>query len=322
MMLQTSRRQLLAGFGAAVATSGLARVPARASARGLDFLAMGDWGRDGASHQLDVAAAMGRRASQVHSRLVVTVGDNFYDNGVQSATDPQWRSSFEDIYTAPSLQTPWLATLGNHDYRGVPEAQIAYSAHSRRWKLPSRYYTVRGAAFGAPHVDFFMLDTSPLVNKYRLEVGSQIRRNVLTQDVAAQLAWLDHALAASRAPWKLAFGHHPIFSGGSSHGNTPEMIAQVEPILKRHGVQAYVAGHDHDMQFIERDGLHLIQAGAGSEVRPVTAVEGTRFCLSRSGFAHLRSDPEVLGLAFIDYQGVKVFDARIARWANRSRHAA
>lgn len=322
MTLQTSRRQLLAGFGAALATGGLARVPARASAHGVDFLAMGDWGRDGASHQRDVAAAMGRRASQVRSRFVVTVGDNFYDNGIQSAADPQWRTSFEDIYVAPSLQKPWFAALGNHDYRGVPEAQIAYAAHSHRWKLPSRYYTVHGATFGAPHVDLFMLDTSPLVNKYRLEVGSQIRRNVLTQDVPAQLAWLDRALGASRAPWKLVFGHHPIFSGGSSHGNTPEMIAQVEPILKKHGVQAYVAGHDHDLQFIERDGLHLIQAGAGSEVRPVKAVEGTRFCLSRSGFAHLRSDPEALSLAFIDYQGVKVFDARIPRWANQSRRAA
>lgn len=321
-MINVTRRNLLAGMGAIATTAVLTRVPAQAASPAIRFLTVGDWGRDGASHQQDVATAMGKRAAHKSSRFVVTVGDNFYDNGVKSADDPQWRSSFEDVYTAPSLQTPWFASLGNHDYRGVPQAQLDYALKSSRWRLPSRYYKVSGVDFGSAHVDFFMIDTSPLVNKYRSDTDEVIRSNVLSQDVAMQLAWLERELANSRAPWKLVFGHHPIFSGGSSHGNTPEMIAQVEPILKRYGVQAYVAGHDHDMQYIERDGLHLIQTGAGSEVRPVQAVNGTQFCLSRSGFSYLRSDRDVLLLEFFDYEGRKVFQHRIPRQASFARRAA
>lgn len=321
-MVGVTRRNLIAGMGVIATTAVLGRVPAQAASPAVRFLAIGDWGRDGASHQKDVAVAMGRRGAHRSSRFVVTVGDNFYDNGVQSADDPQWQSSFENIYTARSLQTPWFATLGNHDYRGVPQAQLDYALKSPRWRLPSRYYKVSGMEFGAPHVDFFMIDTSPLVNKYRSDTDSVIRNNVLGQDVALQLDWLERELASSQAPWKLVFGHHPIFSGGSSHGNTPEMIAQVEPILKRNGVQAYIAGHDHDMQYIERDGLHLIQTGAGSEVRPVLAVEGTQFCLSRSGFSYLRSDRDVLLLEFFDFEGKRVFQHRIPRQPALARRAA
>ena len=95
------------------------------------------------------------------------MGDNFYEDGVQSTSDPQWRSSFETIYSAPSLQIPWYVALGNHDYRGVPQAQIDYAKISHRWQMPSRYYKVSGGQIGAPHLDLFVIDTSPLVHKYR-----------------------------------------------------------------------------------------------------------------------------------------------------------
>lgn len=316
-----SRREAIIG-ATAIAATAVVRIPARAAPPAVNFLVLGDWGRDGASHQQDVADAMGRSAKQIGSRFVVTVGDNFYDNGFQSADDPQWQSSFEHVYTAPSLQTPWYASLGNHDYRGNPQAQLEYAGSSKRWRLPSRCYKIAGVDIGAPHLDLFILDTSPLVNKYRTESDGPIRANVLTQDTRTQLAWLDRELAASRAPWKLVAGHHPLFSGGSSHGNTPEMIAQVEPILKRHGVQAYLAGHDHDLQFLDRDGLSLIQTGAGSEVRPVQAVEGTEYCNARSGFTCLRSDPDMLSLEFVDYTGGSLFKRNIGREIARSRRAA
>src|SRR5258705_799429 len=117
--------------------------------------------------------------------------------------------------------------------------------------MPSRFYKVEGAAIGAPQVDLFLLDTSPLVHKYREKVEAPIARNVASQDVGAQLALLDRELAASRAPWKLVFGHHTIYSGGSEHGNTAELLEQIKPILERRGVQAYINGHEHDLQHIK-----------------------------------------------------------------------
>jgi tartrate-resistant acid phosphatase type 5 len=313
-MTHLNRRTFVTGSAAVAATVALQPVAATVRPPALDFLVVGDWGRDGASHQRDVGAAMGERAEQTGARFVVTTGDNFYENGVESVDDPKWRTSFEDVYTAKALQRRWYGVLGNHDYRGNPAAQLDYGTKSARWHMPSRYYTVSGATMGIPGVDLFMIDSSPLVNKYRDGAEEPLlRANVMAQDTAAQLAWLDDALGRSQAAWKLVFTHHPAYSGGSSHGNTAEMIGQVEPILQRHGVQALVFGHDHDLQHIVRDGLHHIGTGAGSSVRPVNTVEGTQFCLSRSGFARVEVDPDTLRLEFRDYNGRQVYQTAIGR---------
>lgn len=100
--------------------------------------------------------------------------------------------------------------------------------------MPSRYYKIVGTEVGAREVDLFFIDTSPMVHQYRTKVHSKIAENVASQDVA-QLAWLDGELAKSATPWKLVFGRHTIYSGGSEHGNTVELVEQVAPILERGG---------------------------------------------------------------------------------------
>lgn len=311
MTTPLTRREFIGGLATTAVAASLSS-PAHAAAPVLDFLAIGDWGRGGAPHQRAVAVQMGRVAAAVGSRFTISVGDNFYEDGVRSASDPQWRTSFEDVYTAASLQKPWYAVLGNHDYRGNPQAQIEYAKRRGRWRMPGRYYKVAGAASGMPSVDFFMIDTAPLVHMYHWNVFNPMWSKVRAQDPAAQLAWLDRELGRSRAAWKLVVGHNTIFSGGD-HGNTPEMIAQVKPMLERHGVQAYINGHDHDLQHIEVDGVHYICTGAGSEVRQTQPIAGTRFCAARSGFAQLRLQDNVLRLAFRDFTGRIIYQTAISR---------
>ncbi len=306
-----NRRDALQALATAAVLASAPRAWSIAELPPLDFLVVGDWGRNGTNHQRDVAVQMGKAAERLGSRHVVSVGDNFYEDGVQSTSDPLWRSSFEDVYSARSLQIPWYVALGNHDYRGVPQAQIDYARTSTRWRMPSRYYKVAGKNIGATHVDMFVIDTSPLVHQYRKKVHSVIADNVASQDVSAQVRWLDAELGASSALWKLVIGHHTLHSGGSAHGDTPEIVELIEPLLRKHGVQAYINGHDHDLQHIERGGINYICCGAGSEVRPVSKVEGTRFCAQQSGFAALRSEPEVLSFQFIDYAGASLYKARI-----------
>jgi tartrate-resistant acid phosphatase type 5 len=309
---QWNRRSTLAGIAGAVIGASLPPRRAAAAAPSINFLVVGDWGRDGASHQRDVAKHMGRAASARGSCCIVSVGDNFYEHGVASAADPQWQSSYESVYHARSLHIPWYVALGNHDYRGSPQAQIDYAAQSSRWRMPARYFKVDGTALNAPYVDLFVIDTSPLVHKYRDEVEDAIAENVRTQDVDAQLQWLDLELGRSSARWKLVIGHHTLRSGGSGHGETAEVVQLVEPILLKHGVTAYINGHDHDLQHIRRGGLDCIGSGAGSEVRPVNAVSGTLFCASRSGFAAITCSPESVGLEFVDFTGAKLYRAAVA----------
>ena len=312
-----SRREILQGAAATALAAASFPAFGNKAPDTPHFLVVGDWGRDGGLHQTDVARQMASAAQRVHSRCVLSVGDNFYDFGVQSVSDPHWSASFENVYARPALQIPWYVALGNHDYRGVPQAQIDYSSHSPRWRMPARYYTVPGSEIGAPYADLFFIDTSPLVNEYRTDVHGAIAANILGQDVAGQLRWLDTQLAQSRASWKLVIGHHTLRSGGSAHGDTPEMVDRVLPILRKHGVQAYINGHDHDLQHIYRDGIHYLCCGGGSEGRPVNAVNGTRFGVGQSGFATVGLAADALHVEFIDFSGMRIYEAKIVREAAR-----
>jgi len=92
-----------------------------------------------------------------------------------------------------------------------------------------------------------------------------------------------------------------------------ELLEQVKPILERRGAQAYINGHEHDLQHIKVGSVNYITTGAGSEVRPTAAIPGTLFCLARSGFATFRVDRETLRLEFRDFEGARVYAASIPR---------
>lgn len=108
---------------------------------------------------------------------------------------------------------------------------------------------------------------------------------------------------------EIVVGHHSIRSGGSEHGDTPEMVALVDPILHRNRVQVYLNGHEHDLQHIHRDGIDYVCSGAGSEVRPTGPTSGTRFAQDRSGFAVFGVDRDAVRLEFRDYTGASLYTA-------------
>jgi acid phosphatase len=309
--MNTFNRRTVLQSGAAVWLA--AAAPALAQDRPLSFLAVGDWGRQGSREQSAVAAAMAAAATEVGSRFVLSAGDNFYPAGVLSVSDPNWRQSFEDVYAAASLQTPWFAALGNHDYRGKPKAQIAYSAVSRRWNMPSRYYRAQGAAL-TPDLDVFVLDTTPMTE----DLGETVMRlswgRVSMPGPHPQLAWLDDQLARSTAPWKVVVGHHPVRSGGR-HGGSPALAQTLEPLLERHGVQVYLCGHDHALQHITIGATHHICSGAGASAGSVVAVQGTRFAASQPGFAVFTLENGALRMGFRGAGGETLYETSIARQA-------
>jgi tartrate-resistant acid phosphatase type 5 len=60
---------------------------------------------------------MGIIGEKMDIDFVISVGDNFYKNGLTGVDDKTFEESFTNIYTAKSLQKPWytskaiLATL-------------------------------------------------------------------------------------------------------------------------------------------------------------------------------------------------------------------
>ncbi len=170
-------------------------------------------------------------------------GDNIYEQGVDSADSARFQDTFEIPYQ--NLEFPFLVALGNHDNslanafaeeggffgegrrnaRG--DFQVEYSAQSSKWVMPARFYSQTWPAGGNPLVEVFVLDSSPLTHYLRDDNGwySEGFEDYLLD----QSAWLQGALAASKAQWKLALAHHPYLSNGD-HGNAGSYdLAEVPP---------------------------------------------------------------------------------------------
>ena len=312
--------QALGGVGMAAAAMPLSRAWADAGGTSLNFLAVGDWGRHGHEHQRDVAMRMGESAALLDARFVISVGDNFYENGVAGVDDPAWRSSFENVYTAPSLQVPWHVALGNHDYRGNAQAQLDYSAKSSRWRLPARWYRFAAQAPDGTRLETFVLDTSPMIRAYYAHGARVVKVADQRDRVPLQLAWLDAGLASSQADWKIVVGHHPVYMGRAvwpllpfasdrrlrRHGGLPDLIAQLDPILQRHRVALYLNGHIHDLQHVQHGATHYVCTGAGSRMARYCDMGGSDFCSLHPGFIVCAVNRARLRVAYRDYRGIEL----------------
>ena len=251
---------------------------------------------------------MAKAAQDTGAKFVISVGDNFYENGVASVSDSHWRVSFEDVYHQASLQIPWHVVLGNHDYHGNCDAQIAYHATHPRWNMPARYYVQSHPLEAGATADFFYLDTSPMVKSYATSKAT--RQQIATQDAPRQLEWFQGALAASKARWKIVIGHHPIYSGGL-HGDTPELIESVLPLLHVHKVQAYFNGHDHDLQHLMAGDINLFDTGAGSEHRPTFKNKHTTWAKACSGFTTVSLRADKMDVCMIDNRGTVIYTTTV-----------
>ncbi|TVU24750.1 hypothetical protein EJB05_27204 [Eragrostis curvula] len=202
----------------------------------LSILAVGDWGRRGQFNQTLVAEQMGVMGEKLDIDFIISTGDNFYDDGIANTSDPLFKESFTNIYTADSLQKPWtnlilcvLVVLGNHDYTGNALAQQDPAI----LEVDSRYNSVnKSFIVGAGVADFFLVDTSPFIQKYWNNSKYDWREVApLTTYIDNLIQDLDDALTESTASWKIVVGHHPI-SSGCEHGNTSELVQLLLPVLK------------------------------------------------------------------------------------------
>ncbi|OKY26689.1 tartrate-resistant acid phosphatase type 5 family protein [Thalassotalea sp. PP2-459] len=274
--------------------------------KGQHFFVLGDWGRNGHFYQRDVAKWMDIAAYQIDPDFITTTGDNFYDNGIASIQDPYWVTAFENIYHGPHLFVDWYPTLGNHDYRGNWQAQIDYSDVSRRWQMPEQYYAKTTVLKDGTEILYLFIDTSPLNPAYKNEAKYAETQK---QDAAKQLHWITQQLATTTADWKVVIGHHPLYSSGKRFGKTSEIQQVLEPILEKYQVDAYFAGHEHDMQHNKPQHTtvdHFI-SGGGSEVRPVAQRKFTKFAKATGGFAAVAINKKALLVQFIDHQGKIIY---------------
>jgi hypothetical protein len=281
---------------------------------GLHFFVIGDWGRNGDHGQQEVADAMAKVSETLEPEFILSTGDNFYPKGIASVDDPYWISSYEQVYKGANLFCDWYVSLGNHDYMGNVQAEIDYTQKSRRWYMPSRYYFVDKALEDSGYVRIIVLDTSPLEDAYHA-ADSKYAKAVADQDTTAQLKWLDETLAASKARWNMVVGHHPLYTSGKRKDEPAYVRGHLEPILEKHQVDFYFAGHEHDLQYHTPAGKHThhIVSGAGSELRPTGTLPFTQFAAAERGFVALSLTSSTAFMQMIGDQGQVLYQKSIKK---------
>lgn len=268
------------------------------------FMALGDWGTGG-SGQKAVARAMTKKKQTEGADFVITLGDNFYPSGVSSTDDQQWKTKFEDVYDATQFNIPFYSSLGNHDYGQSVQIQIDYCKKNSRWKMPARYYSFTKTlpvtrTEKNSSVAFFALDTPEMIKNDKAS--------------EKQLHWLDSLLASCTADWKIVYGHHPIFSNGY-HGDSPLLKKILKPILEKHHVDVYFAGHDHDLQMLKpANGVnYVINGGGGAGLRKVRMEENTSYAQSTFGFVYCSLSINRLDIQFIDSKSNILYSTSIRK---------
>lgn len=258
------------------------------------FVFLGDTGKgtDGQKHTADAVKAW---CKERRCDFVAYLGDNLYPKGAQSADDPIFQEKFEKYWEG--FDVPFMVALGNHDHYGVAQAEIEYAKKSKKWRMPAAWYT-----FTEGVADFYVVDSG----------GEE--EGVVPSD---QVEWLKGEVKKSSAPWKIAYGHHPIHSSGL-HGDGPAMVRDFEPLLTELGVQFWLCGHDHDLEVLD-DGTPPVEivSGGGGDVRKVNPAQPTsKYLASSNGFGYLVLNPvnATLAMVAVDEAGASKV-AYTQRWA-------
>jgi 3',5'-cyclic AMP phosphodiesterase CpdA len=191
------------------------------------------------------------------------------------------------------------AVLGNHDVRKGRETQINYPKFNMGGRL---YYSFTK---GDGLVEFFALDSNYFDNLQR--------------------RWLEVALMASRAKWKVAYFHHPIYSSADRHGSDVDLRSELEPLLVRYGVDAAFSGHDHIYERTRpQKGIQYFVSGAGSKPRRGDLDRRTPFFAAgndeTSSFMSIEVTPERFSFKTIDAGGRVIDSGELAPRA--AAHAA
>jgi tartrate-resistant acid phosphatase type 5 len=301
----------LAALGSDLA---FAHVPTSPGAQ--EVLMIGDWGYEDAAAQAVVASGMTAyaRKNSIHPDAFFLLGDNWYgalEGGVNST---RWKTNFEDMYPKDIYNCSAYAVLGNHDYQRFPESKVESElAYARtpgtRWTMPSRWYTFDFPRKN-PLITFIALDSNMPHGKPSTSNSDKLPRDftLTPEEKDQQLAWFTTELARPRTTRYLAvIAHHPVYSNGP-HGDHPILIADWDPLFRRHNVTLYLAGHDHDLQHLEFENhptSFFLSGGGGADLYDFKTDPAHRGPYGQKvyGFSHLSITPDQLTLRHLDTEG-------------------
>ncbi|XP_048378028.1 tartrate-resistant acid phosphatase type 5a isoform X1 [Stegostoma tigrinum] len=298
------------------------------------FLAIGDWGGLPYSPfttpvEKRTAQQMGAVVELMGADFVLSLGDNFYYNGVNNVTDKRFQETFEEIFSAKSLKdVPWFVVAGNHDHLGNVTAQIEYSKVSKRWNFPHYYYDLNFTITDSnTTVTILMLDTVLLCGNSDDFQGKEPEAPKDYNVANAQLEWIKDKLKNSRSDFLIVAGHYPVWSI-AEHGPTRCLVKKLYPLLTQYKISAYFCGHDHNLQFIQdSNGIGYVLSGAGNFMENSTKhkdyvpKEWLKFFYadisSLGGFVYVEITSDEMTITFIEALGKSLYQTTIPRRSGR-----
>ena len=288
----------------------------------LIYYSIGDWGAN-ITH-VNAAKFVANSMANYYYYLnpppnfVISLGDNFYDNGVSGITDELWDRAWFSVFIKPfpSMHNiQWFSILGNHDYgRGVKnaESQIEMTDYSKNWVMPGKDYYSYDESTSSYHI---FIDTV----KIYPELYDATKSLYAYQDITNSLVALENMLINAKTlkcKWIFVYGHYHLFSNGY-YGNYNTMIERIFPLLKKYGVAVYFSGHEHNFQLFNYDGIYFCVNGAGAyktqKLNPhnLNIEVKTIYGNNNNGFLIHKLNDKYLNLQFVNTDNIAEFDYHI-----------
>jgi len=225
------------------------------------FFIVGDFGDLTAREDLDqVTDAMNKLASKNKYDFIATVGDNVYENGIESMDKLDDVKDIMTYFKKPNIKKmPMFLTLGNHDWVSDIQNSIDFSKVDEQWNMDEDFYELKYPLKDDPSKSFVLL----MANSCKLACLNDVKDSdnsefdcgdmnvkVGEDKVIAHYDWVEEKLAKHTADpdvaWLGVVMHHPLFI-------EPSMKQDFLPILMKYKVDFAMVGHKHMFEYANMD---------------------------------------------------------------------
>lgn len=240
----------------------------------------------------------------------ISLGDNFYPNGVSSIYDTQWNDKLHSVF--PN-NIPIFGILGNHDYQQDPRTQIKYTEIQNQWKMPNFYYDL----IIQNNIHLIFIDTILLgkdITTLLLDKESLYLYNNLLRDYNKnQKLWLEKTLQNSKCKWKIVCGHYPLYSNGP-HIISKDLQTYLIPLLEKYKIDIYFSGHDHNFQHISKNNINYIISGSFSYLSSCNLNDtNTKSIKNYPGYSIVTIINNMLCIDYINYKNEIIYSFSILK---------
>jgi len=184
-----------------------------------------------------------RNGYDIHRKLVKLISARhpetvfFTGDLVEEGDKPDEWPIFNNITANLRSNTNFYPVLGNHE----KDSPLFYN----NFQLPGNeeWYSVN-----SDRVHYTVLNSNKPLGK-----GSE------------QYKWLEKDLKSvgSDIKFKVVVLHHPPYSTGKHDEDEMGLRESIVPMFEKYGVEVVFAGHDHDYERSQVDGIHYIVTGGG-----------------------------------------------------------